>query len=305
PAPADRRAAPVQFWGLTAYACHPLLDAGGEVIGTLSFGTRGRESFSEDELGLMKTVADLVAIALARRRAAGELRQKAEELARSNQDLERFAYVSSHDLQEPLRMVTGFLTLLQERCGERLDDKGREFIRQAVVGTARMRQLIDDLLEYSRAGQGAAAANPVAAREALGDALANLDAMILRSGAVVTAGELPTVRMERAQLAAIFQNLIANGIKYRRGDAPPRLRVEARSEHDQWAFSVRDNGIGIPAEQFERIFVIFQRLQSREHSAGTGIGLAIVKRIVETNGGRVWLESRVGEGSTFFFSLPA
>jgi signal transduction histidine kinase/methyl-accepting chemotaxis protein len=301
----DVRAEFVRSVGIKAYCCNPLLGPGGKVIGTLSFGTVARETFSEEDLSLMQAVTDLVAVAMTRMQTTETLRRTADELARSNQELAQFAYVASHDLQEPLRMVSGFVSLLQARYADRFDDAGRDFIGRALEGASRMRQLIDDLLEYGRVERGEHPAAPFHAREAFDAALANLATVIAESGAEVTAGELPTLIGDRAQLVAVLQNLIANAITYRRAEAAPRVHVGARRRGEAWVFSVADNGIGIPSEQFERIFLIFQRLHNREKYPGTGLGLAIVKKIVEADGGRVWVESRVGEGSTFFFTAPA
>jgi two-component system CheB/CheR fusion protein len=305
PGTADPRTELISSLGIKAYCCNPLLGPGGKVIGTLSFGARARETFSDDDLSLMQAVTDLVAVAMSRMQTTQALRLTAEELARSNRELAQFAYVASHDLQEPLRMVSGFVSLLQARYGDRLDEKGAEFIDRALEGTARMRRLIDDLLEYGRVDRRERAGAPVAVRDALDDALANLAAGIGESGADVVAGELPTLIGDRARLAAVLQNLIANAITYRRPGVAPRVRVGARRRGEDWVFSVTDNGIGIPPEQFHRIFLIFQRLHNRDAYPGTGLGLAIVKKIVEADGGRVWVESRVGEGSSFHFSLPA
>ena len=201
-------------------------------------------------------------------------------------------------------MITGFLSLLADRYGPQLDDRGREFIAYSVEGAGRMSQLIRDLLEYSRVDRRAEELQPVEASRVLEGAIGNLRAMIEDSGATVTHDDLPTVMGDRSQLLQVFQNLIGNAIKFRHPDRPPRIHVSARSIDGWWEFSVRDNGIGIPPEQHERVFVIFQRLHTRDKYPGSGIGLALVKRIIERHGGRVWVESIPGEGTNFLFTLP-
>jgi PAS domain S-box-containing protein len=239
----------------------------------------------------------------AQKKAEEDLRLTAEELRRSNGDLEQFAYVASHDLQEPLRMVTGFVQLLQRRYSTRLDAEADKYIDFAVDGAKRMQTLINDLLAYSRVGTRGRPATTTAADVAFRRALANLCAGIEETAAEVTCGELPVVRADDGQLAQIFQNLVGNALKFRAA-APPKIRVEARRQDDGWLFSVGDNGIGIAPEYRDRIFMIFQRLHARREYPGTGIGLAICKRIVDRHGGRMWVESQAGHGSTFYFTLP-
>jgi light-regulated signal transduction histidine kinase (bacteriophytochrome) len=236
--------------------------------------------------------------------AEAELALRAEELARSNGELERFAYVASHDLQEPLRMVASYTQLLQRRYAGRLDADADEFIGYAVDGAHRMQRLIRDLLEYSRVGTHGKAPAPIDAGAALDNALANLHGAITEGGIQVERGPLPVVAADETQLAQLFQNLIGNAIKFRQGDAP-RVSVSAQRVGPEWQFTVADNGIGIEPQYGERIFVLFQRLHTREEYPGTGIGLAICKKIVERHGGRIWVESEAGNGSTFRFTLPA
>jgi PAS domain S-box-containing protein len=238
------------------------------------------------------------------KRAAEELSRHARELANTNAELEQFAYVASHDLQEPLRMVVSYTQLLARRYRGRLDPKADEFIEFAVDGATRMQRLIRDLLAYSRAGSSARPLLPTDSGRALQEALANLRLAIAESGAEVTHGSMPTVAADLPQLTQVFQNLIANAIKFCRGTAPC-VHVEATLSGAQWILSVRDNGIGIEPEYHERIFQMFQRLHSREDFPGSGIGLAICRKIVERHGGRIWFESQPGEGSTFSFSIPA
>lgn len=235
-------------------------------------------------------------------RAEGEIQHAARELARSNAELEQFAYVASHDLQEPLRMVASYVQLLAERYRDRIDDKAERWIQFTVDGTARMKQLIDDLLELSRVGRGKPFA-PTDCGQVLQAARANLDQAIRDSGAVVTHGPLPTVWADTSQLTQVFQNLLANALKYRSAQ-PPEIDVRAEELPDEWRFSIRDNGIGIDPAYAERIFVVFQRLHTRAEYPGTGIGLALCKKVIERHGGRIWVESQPGQGATFHFTLP-
>jgi PAS domain S-box-containing protein len=240
----------------------------------------------------------------ARKNAEEGLRQTAQELVRSNADLEKFAYVSSHDLQEPLRMVSGFLQLLAQKYAGRLDAQGDQYIHYAVDGAKRMQQLIGDLLAYSRIGRQPRGPEPTDTGKSLDLALVNLSVSINAAGAAVTHGELPTVSAEAGQLVQLFQNLIGNAVKFH-GRQSPKVHVEARREGPMWVFSVADNGIGIEPPYRERIFEVFQRLHARNEYEGTGIGLAICKKIVDNHGGKIWVESQPGVGSTFLFTLPA
>lgn len=226
------------------------------------------------------------------------------ELERSNKDLEQFAYAASHDLQEPLRMVSNFVQLLARRYSGRLDSDADEFIAFAIDGAGRMKAMIDDLLDFSRVGRRTGPIAPIDTNAALGQALANLRTAIDESGAAVTTDALPVVVADAAQVTRLFQNIIGNAIKFR-GERPPVIRIDARREGGFQVFSIRDNGIGIESENLDRIFGLFQRLHSREDYPGTGIGLSLCRRIVERQGGRIWVESKPGEGSTFFFTLPA
>jgi PAS domain S-box-containing protein len=239
-----------------------------------------------------------------RRRSEEHLVKTVWELKRSNDELQQFAYVSSHDLQEPLRMVSSYTQLLAKRYKGRLDSDADEFIAFAVDGCNRMQGLIQDLLAYSRAGTSERELRKVPSENALRKALTNLRIMIKQSGAVVTHDALPTVRADETQLTQVFQNLVGNAIKYRRAE-DPRVHVSAaRNGGNEWTFSVGDNGLGIDPQYFERIFVLFQRLHGRDEFEGTGIGLAICKKIVERQGGRIWVESQPEKGSTFYFALP-
>jgi len=237
-----------------------------------------------------------------RKRAEEAVRRTGEELARSNRELEQFAYVASHDLQEPLRVVSGYLQLIERRYKDRIDADANDFIHFAVDGAARMQQLISDLLDYSRVGTQGKPFAPTNLEAVLDKALVNLQAAIDESGAVVTRDPLPTVEADQLQWIRLLQNLISNAIKYR-GQRRPEIHVSARQEAGRWVFSVRDNGIGIEPQYWEKIFAIFQRLHSRQKYPGTGIGLAICKRIVERHGGRIWLESQPGQGTTFYWTI--
>jgi signal transduction histidine kinase len=231
-------------------------------------------------------------------------KQAEDELARSNEDLQQFAYVVSHDLQEPLRMVSGFCRLLRDRYRGRLDGAADEFLDYAVEGAARMEKMIHDLLAYARVGTRAKRPAPADSGAAFDRALANLAAAVRESGASVTRGPLPVVLADEAQLAQLAQNLLSNAVKFR-GALPPRVEVAAEPAGGSWLFSVRDNGLGIPARDRERIFGVFERLHPAPERPGSGLGLAICKRIVERHGGRIWAESEPGRGSTFYFTLPA
>jgi light-regulated signal transduction histidine kinase (bacteriophytochrome) len=238
-----------------------------------------------------------------RKQLEADLRNSAEELARSNADLEQFAYVASHDLQEPLRAVAGLVQLLQQRLAGKLDERGEEFMHHAVDGARRMQTLISDLLMYSRLSTRAHPPQTIDSSIAVERALANLALPVLESGALVSVEPLPSIVADPTQLTQLFQNLIGNALKYR-GDRKPLIRISSRRVDGTWVFSVEDNGIGIEAEYFERIFGVFQRLHTLREYPGTGIGLAICKRIVERHGGRLWVESVPAQGSTFRFTLP-
>jgi PAS domain S-box-containing protein len=226
-----------------------------------------------------------------------------EELRRSNAELERFAYVASHDLQEPLRVVTSYVQLLARRYRGRLDQDADDFIAYAVDGANRMKQLIQDLLAYARIGSKGAQPVRVSLDEVLLHVLDSLRLQLRESGATVERGPLPTVLADPVQMEQLLQNLISNAVKFR-GSEPPLIQVEARQRESEWEISVADNGIGIDPQFFERIFIVFQRLHGMSEYSGTGIGLAICKKIVERHGGRIWVESTPGRGSRFFFTLP-
>ncbi|MDQ2874657.1 MAG: ATP-binding protein [Actinomycetota bacterium] len=231
------------------------------------------------------------------------LEQRSHDLQRSNSELEQFAYVASHDLQEPLRKVASFCQLLQRRYGGQLDEKADQYIEYAVDGAKRMQMLINDLLAFSRVGRVEQERVPVPAADLLTQAQANLATAMRRARAEVGAGELPTVLAEPTLLTAVFQNLLSNAIKFR-GERAPRVTVTAGRDGDFWVFSVADNGIGINSEYAERIFVIFQRLHDKTTYPGTGIGLAMTRKIIEYHGGRIWLDATAASGARFCFTLP-
>jgi len=246
---------------------------------------------------------DAIRRAVREKKLREDHRRLLEDLARSNRDLEQFAYVASHDLQEPLRMVAAYTQLLAERYQGKLDENADKYIHYAVDGATRMQRLVQDLLAFSRVGRRAAERRKVDCSVVLATALQNLQTAIEESGARIEHGDLPTVTAEGAELMQLFQNLVGNAIKFR-GSDPPRIRVTAEKAGREWIFSVADNGLGIAPEHAEMIFVIFKRLHTRSEYPGNGIGLSICKKIVEQQGGRIWVESVPGQGATFRFSLP-
>jgi PAS domain S-box-containing protein len=250
-------------------------------------------------IGIHSTVEDITE----RKRAEEKLQSALAELERSNKELEQFAYIASHDLQEPLRMVSSYTQLLAKRFEGQLDEKTQKYVHYAVDGAFRMKTLINDLLAYSRVGRRGKPPEPADSNAILGEALRNLAALVEENRAVITHENLPTVRADASQLVLVFQNLIANAIKFRRADVP-RIHVSAQDKGGEWVFAVKDNGIGIESRHADRIFVIFQRLHTHEEYSGNGIGLAVCKRVVERHGGKIWFESEPGNGTTFFFAIP-
>ncbi|NET30728.1 MAG: hypothetical protein F6K19_01825 [Cyanothece sp. SIO1E1] len=232
-----------------------------------------------------------------------KLAQQAHQLASSNVELEQFAYVASHDLQEPLRVVNSYTQLLAERYQDQLDAKADKYIGYIVDSNNRMRQLIQRLLDYSRVDSQGHKHEPTSCEYIFNQVCANLQIVIQETGALITHTPLPVVTADASQLIQLFQNLIGNAIKFR-GEEPPQVHISAEPREQEWVFSVRDHGIGIEPEYVEQIFLIFQRLHTRRKYSGTGIGLAICKKIIERHGGWIWVESVVGEGSTFYFTLP-
>jgi signal transduction histidine kinase len=286
------------------------LRAGTEMVAQGNFGYRvGGQR--RDELGLLarrfnQMAAQLEATNFAKielQEARDTLSKRTAELTRSNAELDQFASVVSHDLQEPLRMITAYMNLLQTQYGGKLDKDADEFIGYAVDGTKRMQGLINDLLTYSRVATRGKEFAPTDCNEVVARALLNLITSINESGAQVTHDQLPTVLGDEFQLGQLFQNLIDNAIKYR-GVAPAEIHVGCERDGEMWRFAVKDNGIGIEPEYAERIFVIFQRLHTRQEYPGTGVGLAICKKIVDRHRGKIWVESEPRKGSTFYFTLP-
>ena len=289
-----------------------------EVLGLVEVKESHLErSFNDREITLAQMLASQAATAIenaklyeqaqqeiaVREQAERALERYAAELERSNQELQQFAYVASHDLHEPLRMVTSYLQLLEQRYKGKLDANADDFIHFAVDGANRMRELIQGLLAYSRVETQGTPLRAVDSEAVLEQVQKNLQIAIAENKALVTHDPLPTVTADAIQLSQVFQNLISNAVKFR-GDRQPEIHVGVENNHTAWRFSVRDNGIGIESEYTERIFVIFQRLHTRHEYPGTGIGLAVCKRIVERHGGRIWVESEAGQGSTFYFTIP-
>ncbi|MEA1905910.1 MAG: ATP-binding protein [Euryarchaeota archaeon] len=286
------------------------LEHKGTVYGLFSVAVPAKLAADREEQELFKEVAGDIAFALynlkqeeKRKRADEQLKRTLADLKRSNADLEQFAYVVSHDLQEPLRMVTSYVQLLSRRYVGKLDSDANDFIGFAVDGASRMQTLIQDLLTYSRVGTRGKPLAPTDCEDILERVLDNLKLAIEDNSAVITYNALPTINVDASQLSQLLQNLIGNAIKFH-GEDVPLVHVAAEQKDGDWLFSVADNGIGIAPEYFERIFVIFQRLHGREEYSGTGIGLAVCKKIVERHGGRMWVESEPGQGATFYFTMP-
>ena len=301
----DRHRRDVQNFGATGSTSRHM-GALGAVRGLRADGTEFpiEASISQIRIGSEHLYTVILRDISQRLRDEAVLRDTTAELSRSNVELEQFAYVASHDLQEPLRAISGCVQLLARRNAGVLDEGSTQLIGHAVEGASRMQTLINDLLAYSRVGTRGASRRAVPGGELVGAAIANLSVAIGETRAEVSVGDLPTVLVDPTQLTQVFQNLVGNALKFRRGD-PPTVAVSAARTAEGWQFSVRDNGIGISPEYFERIFSIFQRLHTRAEYPGTGIGLAICRKVVERHGGRLWVESVPGRGSTFHFILPA
>ncbi|MEN6292885.1 MAG: PAS domain S-box protein [Methanobacterium sp.] len=259
-----------------------------------------------DESGEISRIVGVASEITGYKKAEQEIKALLEELKRSNEELQQFAYVTSHDLQEPLRTIASFTQLMERRYKGKLDEDADEFMDYIVDASVRMKQMIMDLLEYSRVGTKQEMYQAINIESKLNDVLVNLNDLIERSRAEIIYGPLPVVFGDESQLLLLLQNLITNAIKFRKEDESPRIHISAVKdpEKNEYVFSIADNGIGIEEQYFERIFTIFQRLHTREEYQGTGIGLSVAKRIVERHGGRIWVESEFGEGSTFYFSIP-
>ena len=252
------------------------------------------------EASLRESEADLLR---ARDELERRVAERTEELQRSNHELEQFAYVASHDLQEPLRAIAGCVQIVQRRYESKIDSQGHELIGHTVAGVARMKELIEGLLAYSRVSRSAGKVGPVSASAAVQAAVENVQLAVRDAKAELRYAELPMVLVDHGQLVQLFQNLIGNALKYR-AEKPPVIEISAKKAGPMWEFALSDNGIGIEPQYFDRVFTIFQRLHTREEYPGTGIGLAICKKIVERAGGSIWIESQIREGSTFRFTLP-
>jgi len=305
----------LMFWGLRTLVISPsriLLNAfdalaNGKSEFRLNLPTR------KDEISLLLSEFNRMAAELQEHRGkletlvkarTSELEKTTVDLKRSNQELEQFAYVASHDLQEPLRMVASFSQLLEQRYKGKLDAKADQYILFVVDGVRRMQGLINDLLGYSRVGTRGKQFETIETSDVITNVLEDMERSIQESGAHITKENMPQVYADSTQLGQVFQNLISNAIKFR-SEKPLLIEIRAEQKDDFWVFSVKDNGIGIDPQYFERIFVIFQRLHEREKYPGNGIGLSVIKKIIERHGGQVWLESELGKGSTFYFSIPA
>lgn len=305
-----------------SYLAVPVVSRSGEVIGGLFFGHAKPGVFTERAEELALGLASQTAVALDNARLYGQLQHshadlerrveertrqlelQAAELRRSNAELEQFAYVASHDLQAPIRAVTSFAGLVSRKYAAQLDERGQAYLRPIVENGEHMKRLVDDLLAFSRLHTQQRPPEATASSAVLQAVLERLRPDLEALGAHVTVGPLPTVLADAPQLDQLFQNLLSNALKYRREGVPPQVSITAEREGSGWRFAVSDNGIGIEPQYFDRIFVIFQRLHGREQYEGTGIGLAVCKKIVERHGGRLWVESAPGQGSTFFFTLP-
>jgi signal transduction histidine kinase len=275
---------------------------GNELLGVLEFYCRDQTPPGRDALEMLAAVSSQVGLRMERDRAGEQLRAATANLERSNTELQQFASLASHDLSEPLRMVISYLDLLRTVEKGHLKPESMEFIGFAVDGAHRMQRLITDLLAYSRVDSSGRSLVPTDLEQALAGALANLKVAIEESGVTIVHAPLPTVQGDAIQLTQVFQNLIGNAIKFR-GNEPARIEINAVRREAEWVLSVRDNGIGIDPRNYERIFVIFQRLHTRQEYPGTGMGLAICKRIIERHGGKLWVESKPGQGATFSFTL--
>jgi PAS domain S-box-containing protein len=292
-----------------AYTCTPILENGKLLGAVVTFTVVTKRKREEEEVRryrqLLRELVEEQADKL--RRGSGaerELRLLTDAIAHSSTDLQQFVYAASHDLQEPLRGIAGFVKLLKKRYKGKLDAKADELFDLTTDGVKRMQEMIKDLLEYSKVGMKGINLKPVDFSLALNKAVLNLKTAIEESGAIVTHDELPTVMADASQINRLFQNLMGNAIKFP-GKEALRVHISAERKDNEWVFSVRDNGIGIEPKAIERIFDVYQRVYAREEYPGASIGLAICKRIVERHGGRIWVESEPGQGSKFFFALPA
>ena len=275
----------------------------GELFGVLNARSQEMNAYEGKDAEMLSRVAAQITPTIANSLLYADIVRAQDDLARSNSDLEQFAYAASHDLQEPLRTITAYLGLVKERYGEGLDDTAHEFMDFAIDGAERMQRLISDLLEYSRVGTQGRELQPVNCSRIIDGVLVSLNEAINNQKAKVECSPLPIVNGDEAQLARLFQNLVGNALKFT-GDAVPRIQIWAELQGSDWVFSIKDNGIGIAPDYQERIFGMFARLHSRTKYSGTGIGLALCSKIAQRHGGRIWVESEVGSGSTFRFNIP-
>ena len=276
----------------------------GEMFGVLAARSSLLNAFRDEDAEILSRVASQITPAIANSLLYSAIVQTQDDLARSNDDLEQFAYAASHDLQEPLRTIGAYMNLVKSRYAHVLDDTAIEFIDYAVDGAERMRILIDDLLEYSRVDTRGMPLEPVNCNDVVEDALGNLNMAIEDSRAKVEASPLPTINGDRSQLSRMFQNLVGNALKFRQENRRPRVQIWAELRGQEWVFAIKDNGIGISPEHQDRVFEMFSRLHSRARYSGTGIGLALCSKIAQRHGGGIWVESEEGEGSTFRFNIP-
>ena len=275
----------------------------GELFGVLNARSLEMNAYEDMDAEMLSRVAAQIAPAIANSLLYADIVRAQDELARSNSDLEQFAYAASHDLQEPLRTITAYLGLVKERYVSGLDETANEFMDFAIDGAERMQSLINDLLEYSRVGREGRELEPVNCSRIIDGVLGSLNEAIKSQKASVECSPLPIVNGDEAQLIRLFQNLVGNALKFK-GSAVPKIQIWAELQGDDWVFAVKDNGIGIAPDYQERIFGMFARLHSRTKYSGTGIGLALCSKIAQRHGGRIWVESEVGSGSTFRFNIP-
>ena len=276
----------------------------GELFGVLAARASRLKAFRDEDAEILSRVASQITPAIANSLLYSAIVQTQDDLARSNDDLEQFAYAASHDLQEPLRTIGAYMNLVKNRYAHVLDETAIEFIDYAVDGAERMRVLIDDLLEYSRVDTRGMPLEPVNCNDVVEDALGNLNMAIEDSRAKIDASPLPTINGDRSQLSRLFQNLVGNALKFRQENRNPRVQIWAELRGHEWVFAIKDNGIGIAPEHQERVFEMFSRLHSRARYSGTGIGLALCSKIAQRHGGGIWVESEAGKGSTFRFNIP-
>ena len=274
------------------------------IVGVLDVVSREIGYFTPERVRFLTAVGSGLGLLLENARLYETLEQHAEELARSNTELEQFAYVASHDLQEPLRMVTSYVEILADEYQDKLDENADRYIGYAVDGAKRMKALIDDLLAYSRLSSGGTKFEDADCNYVVDRVVEALKAAITETGAAVNCGSLPSVKGDGIQLHQLFQNLISNGIKFRSSEAP-RIDISAAREGEHWLFAVKDNGIGIAPRHHEQIFQMFQRLHHRGQYPGTGVGLAVSAKIVQRHGGAIWVDSDEGKGTTVYFTIPA